>query len=316
MTPALLAKIKDLVEAGATVVGGRGPVAGSVRASPALRPAMERSSAELWGDCDGSANSGEHRFGARQGQFGARQPKECWPKMGVRARFRVQIVCLAQSAIFTLDGGHADVYFVATSAPRTLVAHCTFRVCRQASGSSGIPIRAKSSLSPSFTGRRTKARNFRSGLGPSGLVFFVVFQPDADVRWPIAWKVLGDGRPVLAAGDEGGHESRRQENLDPPRGLMASRPARLKAATLRLRFADWWIVGSRASGLNMRCLERAGFMKTLTVDYTIDGCPRKTARTDRELMLLSPDTEPRRRTSIAVLTAGSGSRPVPPGATS
>ena len=35
-----------------------------------------------------------------------------------------------------------------------------------------------------------------------------------------------------------------------------------------------------------------GLMKTLTVDYTIDGCPRKTAKTDRELMLLSPDTEP------------------------
>ena len=62
MTPALLAKIKDLVEAGATVVGPRPVRSPSLNGYPKCDRQVERLAAELWGDCDGKTVT-EHHVG-------------------------------------------------------------------------------------------------------------------------------------------------------------------------------------------------------------------------------------------------------------
>jgi len=53
MTPALLEKVRDLVEAGATVIGPRPRKSPSLSGYPDCDAEVERLAAEVWGDCDG-----------------------------------------------------------------------------------------------------------------------------------------------------------------------------------------------------------------------------------------------------------------------
>ena len=53
MRPAVLAKIKDLVAAGLTVVGPRPAVSPSLADYPHCDGEIQRLAAELWGQCDG-----------------------------------------------------------------------------------------------------------------------------------------------------------------------------------------------------------------------------------------------------------------------
>ncbi len=62
MTLALLGKIKDLVEAGATVVGPRPVRSPSLSGYPESDESVQRLASELWGDCDGQKVK-EHRVG-------------------------------------------------------------------------------------------------------------------------------------------------------------------------------------------------------------------------------------------------------------
>jgi hypothetical protein len=76
MTPTLLRKIRDLVAAGATVVGPRPRKSPSLSGYPECDAEVTRLAAEVWGDCDGTTIT-EHSFGsgrviwARAGSTGA-----------------------------------------------------------------------------------------------------------------------------------------------------------------------------------------------------------------------------------------------------
>lgn len=81
MTPALLRKVRELVEAGATVVGPRPSKSPSLSGYPACDEEVRKVAGELWGDCDGKAIT-QHALGkgrvvwepAKQGG-GAQKPK-------------------------------------------------------------------------------------------------------------------------------------------------------------------------------------------------------------------------------------------------
>lgn len=62
MTPALLRKVRDLVRAGATVVGPRPRKSPSLAGYPECDAEVEALAAEVWGDCDGDRVT-EHAFG-------------------------------------------------------------------------------------------------------------------------------------------------------------------------------------------------------------------------------------------------------------
>ena len=62
MTPALLAKVRDLVAAGATVIGPRPRKSPSLAGYPGCDAEVERLAAEVWGECDGTKVT-EHSFG-------------------------------------------------------------------------------------------------------------------------------------------------------------------------------------------------------------------------------------------------------------
>ena len=71
MTPALLRKVRELVEAGATVIGPPPRKSPSLSGYPACDAEVAALAAELWGDCDGE-RVGEHAYG--KGRF-------IWEKM-------------------------------------------------------------------------------------------------------------------------------------------------------------------------------------------------------------------------------------------
>jgi len=62
MTPGLLRKVRDLVTAGATVIGPRPRKSPSLAGYPECDAEVERLAAEIWGDCDGVKVT-EHPFG-------------------------------------------------------------------------------------------------------------------------------------------------------------------------------------------------------------------------------------------------------------
>jgi hypothetical protein len=62
MTPALLKKVRDLVRAGATVVGPRPRKSPSLSGFPGCDAEVERLAAEVWGECDGERIT-ENAFG-------------------------------------------------------------------------------------------------------------------------------------------------------------------------------------------------------------------------------------------------------------
>jgi hypothetical protein len=62
MTPALLRKVRDLVAAGATVIGPRPRKSPSLAGFPGCDAEVEAIAGEVWGDCDG-AKITEHAFG-------------------------------------------------------------------------------------------------------------------------------------------------------------------------------------------------------------------------------------------------------------
>ncbi len=62
MTPALVEKIKQLVAAGATVLGPRPTASPSLSDYPKCDEEVARLAAEIWGDCDGKTVT-EHAFG-------------------------------------------------------------------------------------------------------------------------------------------------------------------------------------------------------------------------------------------------------------
>jgi (4-O-methyl)-D-glucuronate---lignin esterase len=166
MTPALLRKIKRLVEAGATVIGpppGKSP---SLSGFPACDDEIRRLAEELWGNCDGvrvkergcgrgriirekrlsgdagpaSAEGAMRRLGpAEKGTWDVGAPPLAEPEQygdfAVAARF------LERTGIppdFEADArlryahrrdGKTDIYFVSNSVDECLGTECVFRVC-------------------------------------------------------------------------------------------------------------------------------------------------------------------------------------------
>ncbi len=127
MTPGLLRKIKELVEAGATVVGEPPVKSPSLSGYPACDAEVKQLAADLWGDCDGKKVT-EHRLGKGrvvQGQ----SPDEILTAMGVPPDFdyvsSTSADCLRY--IHRRDDG-MDVYFVANKTDTPQEALATFRV--------------------------------------------------------------------------------------------------------------------------------------------------------------------------------------------
>jgi len=127
----VLRKLKELTQAGATVVGPRPVRTGSLRDFPQCDGEVATIAAELWGNCDGTSIK-EHAVGRGRVVWG-KTAREVLLGDGVRPDCE-----LASSEpnsqldyIHRSDGG-AEIYFVANRSPRVEGVRCTFRVAGKA----------------------------------------------------------------------------------------------------------------------------------------------------------------------------------------
>jgi hypothetical protein len=126
MTPALLARIKALVEAGATVIGPRPAKSPSLSGYPACDAEVQKLAAEIWGDIDGRTVT-EHRLG-RGLVVSGRTPVQVLEKMGLGPDFRFEGDPGVKPRYIHRTIGDTEVYFTANKTDRAGDVVCSFRL--------------------------------------------------------------------------------------------------------------------------------------------------------------------------------------------
>ena len=188
MTPALLGKIKELVEAGATVVGPRPDRSPSLSGYPKCDEEIKALADELWGDCDGTTVK-ERRVGRGRIVWGI-APEKSWPTRACGRTSRAGRTCDPFTEGRTTRTSTSSPIRCPGGQRRLLVPRH-----RQGSRSSGGPTRDGSSprrSSSSRTARRTcscrwdqAARCLSSSARAAGSV-------------PSIATVSRDGKPLLS----------------------------------------------------------------------------------------------------------------------
>ena len=260
MTLRLLGKLKELVTAGATVVGPRPLKSPSLSGYPQCDDEVQRLGRELWGECDGQRVT-ENRSGRGRVVWGL-SPEKVLQQSGVQPDF----TCSLPWRFLHRSTGDTDLYFVANGKPSAATATCAFRVAGR------LP-----ELWFPETGRIEPAGVYQAKDGvtrvaltlePSGSVF-VVFRRPAPAGDSIV-QVRRDGKPLLSAVLEPPpkllvRRARYGVLDDPPRTRDVSRKVQQRADTGDTSLP----VAAMAEGDDPAHL----VIKTLVVDYSLDGEP-------------------------------------------
>ncbi|MBI5091762.1 MAG: hypothetical protein HZB26_04875 [Candidatus Hydrogenedentes bacterium] len=192
MTPPLLRKIKELVQAGATVVGPRPTKSPSLTDYPKCDDEVKQIANEVWADCDGKSVK-EHRFGQGRVLCGV-TPEKALSSSGTRPDFanRGNLNFIHRST------ANADIYFVANPEAASMETSCTFRVSGKAP-ELWWPDTGRTEPAGMYTenGGVTSV-SFR--LDPGGSVF-VVFRNAAAPGTGSVTAVARDGKPLLSVDD-------------------------------------------------------------------------------------------------------------------
>jgi len=260
MTPPLLRKIEDLVQAGATVVGSPPQRSPSLSGYPQCDAQVKELAARIWADCDG-AKITEHRLG--QGRvIWQTEPEKVLRQSGIAPDF----VSGQPLRHIHRIAGDADLYFVANSAPRRVNTTATFRV------SGKVPElwwpesgrREPAPISQERDGLTTVALS----LEPSGSVF-VVFRA-ASGKAESFVSLARNGKPLFSAVPE------------PPVPVVVrsalygvpNDPQRTRDVGEKVRrFLERGEYSFPVSAIAQGDDPAPNVIKTLTVDYTIDGKP-------------------------------------------
>ena len=121
----VLRKIRELVEAGATVVGPKPLADPGLKDYPRCDEEIAKLAAQVWGNCDGQSVT-EHRFGQGRIVWG-RKLREVLHADGVKPDFEHSTKDAFIDFIHRTDG-EAEIYFVANRNDRWERVDCTFRV--------------------------------------------------------------------------------------------------------------------------------------------------------------------------------------------
>ncbi len=196
MTPALVGKIKQLVAAGATVVGPRPTASPSLSDFPKCDEEVASLAAEVWGNCDGKAVT-EHAFGRGRIIWG--QPLEDVleeSKMPADFSSSVKLNWIHRQM------GDTQVYFVANETAVSVEAKCNFRV-KGLRPNCGIRMTGEISA-PAVYEETAAGISIPLRLEASGSIF-MVFRPQRKEFDPVV-SFMRDGEPCdtadQAAGDK------------------------------------------------------------------------------------------------------------------
>ncbi len=178
MTPALLRKVKELVQAGATVIGPRPSASPSLAGFPQCDEEVKELAAELWGDADGQ-NVKEHRLGKGRVVW-SDSPEKVLKESGVPADFTAgqPLRWIHRRA------DEAEIYFVANLQPYEFTTTCSFRVTGR------IP-----ELWWPDSGRMERAALWKQKDGRTHVV--VPFEPSGSVFVVFRERSRDDGKVVL-----------------------------------------------------------------------------------------------------------------------
>lgn len=276
MTPQLLRKVKELVRAGATVLGPKPSASPSLSNYPHCDAEVKQLAAELWGEADGQGVK-EHRLGKGR-VIWSDAPEKVLETAGVPADFSA-----GQPLRFIhRQDGDTDLYFVANSQPHEFTTTCSFRVTGR------IP-----ELWWPESGRIERAAMWQEAAGvthvvipfaPSGSVF-VVFRERARKADP-GVLLKREGKPLLSA-------------TPAPRGRISVLKARYGVLDdpARTRDVTAKVQDNADSGehvFQVATLAQGGdpapnVVKTLMVDYTVEGRPFSVRGRDPDTIRLSPE---------------------------
>ena len=277
MTPGLLAKVKELAEAGATVVAGSPPLRSpSLSNYPACDEQVKRLADALWGDCDGKTIT-EHRVGHGR-LIRGRPVDDVLASMGVRPDFTAN----ARLRYIHKSIGTTDVFFVSNPLDIDVSASCTFRVTGK-----------RPELWWPDNGVNEPAAAYTVGDGavtiplrlqPSGSVF-VVFPPTEGPAPEPVISFTRDGQPLLAA--PAADVANKLTVTRATYGILTD-PARTrdvmaKVAAIVESGERSFQVARMAEGDDPAYKE----VKTLIVEFTIDGKPGSARATDPETIMLA-----------------------------
>jgi hypothetical protein len=127
MTPRLLAKLKELIQAGATVIGPKPVKSPSLAGYPECDLEVARLAKEIWGDCDGRSIR-EHRLGKGKIIWG-KTSEEVLAEAGVAPDFEPTTPGARDRLRYlhrTVAGN--EIYFVANSGSQEVETTARFRV--------------------------------------------------------------------------------------------------------------------------------------------------------------------------------------------
>jgi hypothetical protein len=280
MTPKLLRKVRDLVQAGATVVGPKPQKSPSLTDYPACDEEVQRLADEVWGDCDGKTVT-EHALG--QGRvFWGRPLEEVLAAQGLRPDFEFTGNRNPRLVSIHRRTGDAEVYFVSNQRKRFEAAECTFRVSGKAPElwrpDTGLIERAP--IFQEKDGRTTVSLLFE----PAGSVF-VVFREPVGTTDPVV-SVQHDGGPLFPPRRKLTAKLEIQRAVygvleDPQKCVDVTAPlaALVQDNTLSVEASNR-IAGDPVYGI----------VKKLRVDYTLDGAPQSKTVSENEILEI-PDTE-------------------------
>ena len=288
MTPRLLAKVVELVEAGATVVGPRPQKSPGLEKFPACDEEVQKLADKLWGDCDG-AKVKEHVLGKGRVVCGE-TPEQVLARMKVPVDFAADGNLAGKLRYIhrTMADG-TELYFVANKRDFAVTGTCSFRVEQK---------RPEFWWPESGTVQLAAAWQEKDGvtrvplyLEPAESVF-VVFRPAQGGFDPVV-SMTHDGQafpPVLSPATKASVLKGVYVVQSAMYGVPgdAARTRDVKAAVQKLldKGETSFDVARMAAGDD----PAFGVVKTLTVLYTIDGKPHKASGEDPDTISLLPET--------------------------
>jgi hypothetical protein len=276
MTPALLRKIGELVQAGATVIGSPPQRSPSLAGFPQCDQEVQQLAKQIWGDCDGNKVK-ERRLG-RGRIVWQQEPEKVLREMGVAQDFRSTepLRWIHRQA----DG--KDLYFVANTSPRGVVTAATFRSAGRIP-ELWWPVTGRMEQAP-FSTEAEGSTSVALALEPGESVFVVFRKAAARPNAPVA--LLRDGKPVLSAAREPAARIQITRAVyGVPDGPQRRRDVRDKLQH-KADAGEWrFPVAEMAEGDD----PAPNVVKTLVVDYTIDGEPHTVRAQDQGYVSLTAE---------------------------
>lgn len=298
VTPRLLLRIKELVLAGATVLGERPKRSPSLSGHPECDAEVERLANELWGNCDGTTVT-EHALGKGRMVCG-RTAEQVLDQIGVPADFEARGASGGERLRYihrVVDG--CEVYFVANTGKDAVAAHGTFRVAGRAP-----------ELWQPETGRRTPCVEYEEHDGRTRLPLwlepsesvFVVFPPGPAARDPVI-AFTRDGEDVMPPPPPAEKIVVQRATYGVPGNALRTRDATAQVQ----RLVDGGMLEFQVAFLAREGDPAYGIVKTLTIDYTVDGVPRVASGTDPQPIELGPPAAAAVQRAAALLALPDGS---------